>query len=79
MQAYLFFARGGRYRGTPLDSQTGHLKSVLGLMGITDVETVYAEGLNMDNETRAASLDAARLNIQNLLTEMPPEVSHAAA
>ena len=53
--------------------------SVLGLMGITDVETVYAEGLNMDNETRAASLEAARLNIQNLLTEIPPEVSHAAA
>jgi hypothetical protein len=48
-------------------------------MGITDVETDYAEGLNRGNETRAASLDAARLNIQNLLTEMPPEVSHAAA
>jgi FMN-dependent NADH-azoreductase len=25
-----------------LDTQTGHLKSVLGLMGITDVETDYA-------------------------------------
>ena len=79
IKVYLFFARGGRYRDTPLDTQTGYLKSVLGLMGITDVETVYAEGLNMGDETRTGSLGDAELTIRHLLTEMPAEVKHAAA
>jgi len=47
MTAHLVFARGGEYRGTPLDTQTGHLQSVLGLIGITDIRSVYAEGLNI--------------------------------
>ena len=79
MQAYLFFARGGRYRDTPLDTQTGYLESVLGLMGITDVESVYAEGLNMGEETRTGSLDDAQLTIQHLLDEIPAEVKYAVA
>ena len=48
-------ARGGIYAGSDMDSQTPHLKSMLGLMGITDVDVVYAEGLNMGEEQRAAA------------------------
>lgn len=55
------------------------LESVLGLMGITDVESVYAEGLNMGEETRTTSLGDAQLTIQHLLTEKPAEVKHEAA
>lgn len=43
-------ARGGQYQGTPLDTQTGYIKGIFGLMGITDVEFVYAEGLNMGED-----------------------------
>jgi FMN-dependent NADH-azoreductase len=48
--AYAALARGGRYRGTPADSQVPYLKTVLGFLGITDLRFVYAEGLNMGPE-----------------------------
>ena len=43
-------ARGGMYQGTPLDTQTGYLQSIFGLMGISDIDFIYAEGLNMGEE-----------------------------
>ncbi|MDH2422986.1 FMN-dependent NADH-azoreductase [Cobetia amphilecti] len=58
-------ARGGMYAGTEMDSQTPHLKSMLGLMGITDQHFVYAEGLSMGDESRAASLAEAKAAIAN--------------
>lgn len=58
-RAIILAARGGMYAGTELDSQTPHLKSMLGLMGITDVNVVYAEGLNMGEATRDAALKEA--------------------
>ncbi|HMZ01918.1 MAG TPA: NAD(P)H-dependent oxidoreductase [Burkholderiaceae bacterium] len=50
---YAACARGGLYRGTPNDSQTPYLKSVLGFLGLRDVRFVYAEGLNMGPEAAA--------------------------
>ncbi len=79
VRAYLFFARGGVYRETSLDTQTGHLRAVLGLMGITDVETVYAEGLDMGDKARSASLAEARSAISVLAMDRTLEVSHEAA
>ena len=79
VRAYLFFARGGVYRETSLDTQTGHLRAVLGLMGITDVETVYAEGLAMGDKARSASLAEARSAISMLAMDRTPDVSHEAA
>ena len=46
-KAYVFAARGGRYAGTPLDTQTPYLRNVLTFLGMSDVEFVYAEGLAM--------------------------------
>ena len=46
-KAYIFAARGGMYAGTALDSQTTYVSNFLGFLGITDVEFIYAEGLNM--------------------------------
>jgi FMN-dependent NADH-azoreductase len=79
VRAYLFFARGGVYRDTSLDTQTGHLRGILGLMGITDVETVYAEGLAIGDEARSASLAEARSAISMLAMGRTVEVSHEAA
>jgi len=66
MQAYLVFARGGIYRNTPLDTQTGYLISVLGLMGIKVSETIYAEGLNMGEQAREKSLAGALAEVTKL-------------
>ncbi len=79
VRAYVFFARGGVYRDTSLDTQTGHLRGILGLMGITDVETVYAEGLAIGDEARSASLAEARSAISMLAMGRTVEVSHEAA
>ncbi|MDH3451917.1 MAG: NAD(P)H-dependent oxidoreductase [Gammaproteobacteria bacterium] len=67
--AHLLFTRGGEYRGTPLDTQTGHLQSVLGLIGITAIQNVYAEGLNMGETRREQGLAEARDAMQALLAE----------
>ncbi|MEN9903888.1 MAG: FMN-dependent NADH-azoreductase [Pseudomonadota bacterium] len=65
-KVYVAAARGGIYRGTPNDSQTPYLKSVLGFLGMKDVRFAYAEGLNMGPDAAAqgfaqaeADLDAA--------------------
>ncbi len=59
-------ARGGQYKGTPKDTQTQYIKDFLGFLGITDVEFVYAEGLNMGDESRDAALNAAQVEIERL-------------
>ncbi|MDQ7734343.1 NAD(P)H-dependent oxidoreductase [Halomonas sp. SpR1] len=66
-RAIILAARGGMYAGTEMDSQTPHLKSMLGLMGITDVDVVYAEGLNMGDQHRAAALKEAFQAIDQLV------------
>ncbi|MDU0112551.1 NAD(P)H-dependent oxidoreductase [Psychrosphaera aquimarina] len=46
-KAIIVAARGGMYAGTPKDSQSQYLKDVLAFVGITDVQFIYAEALNM--------------------------------
>ena len=56
--------RGGIYRGTPLDTQSDHVRHILGLMGIRDVEFIHVEGLNMGAEVADGALRSARATIQ---------------
>jgi len=65
-KAFILAARGGRYAGTPLDSQTAYLRNFLAFIGITDVEFVYAEGLNMGDESRNAALAEAHKAVAEL-------------
>lgn len=65
-KVYLVLARGGVYRGTPADTQLPYLRSVLGFLGMTDIEPVYAEGLSMGPEAERAALAAARERIAEL-------------
>jgi FMN-dependent NADH-azoreductase len=60
-KVYVALARGGIYRDTPIDAQVPYLKNVLGFLGMTDVEFIYAEGLAMGAdavEKAFASADA---------------------
>ena len=65
-KVHVFAARGGRYFGTPLDTQTAYVRDVLRFLGLTDVEFVYAEGLAMGEAAKAQSLAAAHARIDAL-------------
>ena len=65
-KAYIFATRGGLYAGTPLDSQTTYVRDFLGFLGITDVEFIYAEGLNMGEESKQAALAKAQGQLEEL-------------
>jgi len=64
---YAACARGGIYRGTPNDSQTPYLKSVLGFLGMKDVHFVYAEGLNMGPDAAAQGFAQAEADLEAAL------------
>ena len=62
-KVYAVLTRGGIYRDTPTDSQVPYLRTVLGFLGMTDIEFIYAEGLAMGPETEARALAEARAQI----------------
>jgi FMN-dependent NADH-azoreductase len=65
-KVYAVLARGGKYRESPADSQVPYLRQVLGFLGMTNVEFIYAEGLAMGAEAEAAALADAREKIAEL-------------
>ena len=65
-RVYVACARGGVYRDTPADSQTPYLRQVLGFLGMTDVEFIYAEGMNLGPESAEKSFAAAEAAIAKL-------------
>ncbi|MDW5376465.1 NAD(P)H-dependent oxidoreductase [Halomonas sp. HP20-15] len=69
-RAVVLTARGGQYAGTALDSQTPHLRHMLGLMGIAEVDFVYAEGLAMGDRRREASIGEAKQAIGALVARL---------
>ena len=66
-KVFVACARGGRYRGTPADTQTPYLQTVLGFVGLTDVRFVYAEGLNMGEEAARQGFAEAEADIEAVL------------
>lgn len=66
-RAYVLTTRGGRYRGTPADSETAFVRQFLGFVGIDDVEFVYAEGLAINEASKQAALANAQRAIGRLL------------
>ena len=62
-------SRGGVYSaGSPaagMDFQETYLRGVFGFLGITDIEVVRAEGVNMSAEHKQKAIDAARATIGN--------------
>ncbi|MFD2113441.1 FMN-dependent NADH-azoreductase [Thiorhodococcus fuscus] len=66
-RAVILASRGGLHRGQPSDTQTDYLATMLGFLGIRDVEFVYAEGLNLDEGSREQAITSARDAIEQLL------------
>ncbi|MBN3827557.1 FMN-dependent NADH-azoreductase [Burkholderia sp. Ac-20384] len=66
ISAIVFSSRGGVHVGQETDAVTPYLRAVLGLMGIVDVEFVYAEGLDMKPHGFEAGLANARRQMDAL-------------
>ena len=64
VKAVVVSSRGGIHVGQETEAVTPYLKAVLGLMGIHDVEFIYAEGLDMQ---------AYRSNALNLASQQVKE------
>ncbi|EGN75426.1 acyl carrier protein phosphodiesterase [Idiomarina sp. A28L] len=68
-KVYIASARGGIYSEGPavgMEHQESFLQGVLGFIGITDVTTVRAEGVNLGEEPRANAIAAASEEITAL-------------
>ena len=65
-KVYAVLTRGGIHRDQPTDTQVPYLRTMLGFLGMTDVEFVYAEGLSMGPEAVDRSVEGARGEIARI-------------
>ncbi|MDV7616028.1 NAD(P)H-dependent oxidoreductase [Acinetobacter baumannii] len=66
VKAVVVSSRGGIHVGQETEAVTPYLKAVLGLMGIYDVEFIYAEGLDMQ-AYRSNALDLANQQVKEFV------------
>ncbi|HHF3031313.1 TPA: FMN-dependent NADH-azoreductase [Vibrio diabolicus] len=59
-KAIVITTRGGIHKDSPTDNVTPYLRTVLGFVGITEVEFVYAEALNMGEDFAAKGISEAQ-------------------
>ncbi|UTT84629.1 FMN-dependent NADH-azoreductase [Vibrio pelagius] len=65
-KAIVVTTRGGIHKDAATDSMTPYLRTVLGFVGITDVEFVYAEALNMGEDAAAKGISEAQSKLAEL-------------
>ncbi len=68
-KVYVVATRGGIHRDLPSDTQVPYLRQVLGFLGMTDVEVIYAEAQGMGPEASERGLAEARAQVDALLGE----------
>lgn len=59
-KAIVITTRGGIHKDSPTDNVTPYLRTVLGFVGITDVEFVYSEALNMGEDFAEKGISEAQ-------------------
>jgi len=66
-KAYIASSRGGVYgENSPADFQEGFLKTVFNFTGVSDVEIIRAEGVNMGAESKDQAIASALAQVQSL-------------
>ncbi|EJC79001.1 acyl carrier protein phosphodiesterase [Rhizobium leguminosarum bv. trifolii WSM2297] len=68
-KVYVVLTSGGVYSqgpAAPLNHAVPYLKSVLGFLGISDIETIYVEGLAFGPEAAEKAIDAAKSRVQEI-------------
>jgi FMN-dependent NADH-azoreductase len=63
---FVVATRGGVYQGTAKDTQTQYVQDFFNFLGVQDVRFIYAEGLNMGQESQQTALAAAATQIAQL-------------
>lgn len=70
-KVYILNTRGGIYHSLGQDFITPYLKQIFQFIGITDLNFIYAEGLNMDNgASKDKFIEDAKLHIDKLITPL---------
>lgn len=65
-KAIVITTRGGIHKDSPTDNVTPYLRTVLGFVGITDVEFVYAEALNMGEDAAEKGISEAQSQLATM-------------
>ncbi len=65
-----FLTRGGLYKDLPQDTQAPYLVNFFNFIGLRNLHFIFAEGLNMGAEPAAAALEAARVAIAELRSNL---------
>ncbi|MBE4513533.1 FMN-dependent NADH-azoreductase [Vibrio parahaemolyticus] len=65
-KAVVVTTRGGIHKDSPTDNVTPYLRTVLGFVGITDVEFVYAEALNMGEDAASKGISEAQSQLATM-------------
>lgn len=75
-RALICSARGATYDGelAVLDCATPHLRALLGVMGIVDVDLIEAAGMRMGPDGRETGLAAARHSLATALAALQPSL-----
>ncbi|MCL1125169.1 FMN-dependent NADH-azoreductase [Shewanella surugensis] len=66
-KAIVITTRGGVHRNATSDHLVPYLKTVLGFIGIDELDIVYAEGLAMGEPTAKESIEKAQFELDSLL------------
>ncbi|WP_109315408.1 FMN-dependent NADH-azoreductase [Pseudovibrio ascidiaceicola] len=65
-KCYIAMTQGGSFLGTTNDLVTAYLKVALGLIGITDIEFIYAQGLALGPQAAEAGISEAHKKIAKI-------------
>ncbi len=64
-KVYIASSRGGVYGdNSPVDYQEGLLKAVFNFTGVSDIDVIRAEGVNMGPDMKAQAMATAQAQIQ---------------
>ena len=77
-KVYVVLASGGIYSegaAVQMDHAVPYLRSVLGFLGMTDVEVIRVEGVGMGEEAVTAALNKASARIDALVAEPAAEAA----
>ncbi|HGF5120651.1 FMN-dependent NADH-azoreductase [Vibrio parahaemolyticus] len=66
-KAIVVTTRGGIHKDSPTDNVTPYLRTILGFVGITDVEFVYAEALNMGEDAASKGISDAQSQLATMV------------
>jgi FMN-dependent NADH-azoreductase len=74
-KVYFLVAMGGFHEAGGTDFLRPYMQQVMNFVGITDVEIISAEGLNVSEGARANGIQVARNQIQEIVEKFEIELS----